>query len=180
MKATGIVRKIDDLGRFVVPREIRRKMKLREGTPLEIFVSEDEIILKKFSTMASLNDIAAEYVSILSQQTGHIIMISDRDSVIAVSGVAKAGLLHAPISTDVIRLIDNRTPVLARKNESHFVNINSTEEGYESQIIVPIVQDGDVVGAIMLLTKNQRVIFGDLELKLALMTAKIIEKQLTI
>lgn len=90
MKATGIVRRIDDLGRVVIPKEIRRTLRIREGDPLEIFTDrEGEIILKKYSPIGELNQFAKQYADSLSQTTGHIVCIADRDQLIAVSGAKK-------------------------------------------------------------------------------------------
>jgi len=90
MKATGIVRRIDELGRVVVPKEIRRTLRIREGDPLEIFTDRNgEIILKKYSPMGELGAFAKEYVEALNKSLGHIAMICDRDSVIATAGVQK-------------------------------------------------------------------------------------------
>src|SRR5690606_11016659 len=87
MKATGIVRRIDDLGRVVIPKEIRRTLRIREGDPLEIFVDRDgEVILKKYSPIGELGDFAKEYAESLHESTGHITMICDRDTIIAVAG----------------------------------------------------------------------------------------------
>lgn len=90
MKATGIVRRIDDLGRVVIPKEIRRTLRLREGTPLEIFTDrEGEIILKKYSPMMELTSFAVQYAEAMAQSTGLFVCITDRDQVIAVAGGAK-------------------------------------------------------------------------------------------
>lgn len=90
MKATGIVRRIDDLGRVVIPKEIRRTLRIREGDPLEIFVDRDgEVILKKYSPIGELGDFAKEYAESLFESTGHITMITDRDTIITVAGGSK-------------------------------------------------------------------------------------------
>ena len=97
MKATGIVRRIDDLGRVVIPKEIRRTLRLREGTPLEIFTDrEGEIILKKYSPMVELTAFSGQYAEAMSQATGLMVCITDRDQVIAVSGGSKKDLLAKP------------------------------------------------------------------------------------
>ena len=94
MKATGIVRRIDDLGRVVIPKEIRRTLKIREGDPLEIFVDRDgEVILKKYSPIGELGDFAQEYADTLYEVMGHVACIADRDTIIAVSGAPKRSFL---------------------------------------------------------------------------------------
>ena len=94
MKATGIVRRIDDLGRVVIPKEIRRTLRIREGDPLEIFVDHDgEVILKKYSPIGELGDFAQEYADSLFEATGHIAIITDRDQIIAIAGASKKRFL---------------------------------------------------------------------------------------
>src|SRR5690554_5284850 len=94
MKATGIVRRIDDLGRVVIPKEIRRTMRIREGEPLEIFVDrEGEVILKKYSPIGELNQFAQEYADALAEETDHAVFVLDRDVVVAVSGVPRKSFL---------------------------------------------------------------------------------------
>ena len=90
MKATGIVRRIDDLGRIVIPKEIRRTLRIREGDPLEIYTDkEGEVILKKYSPIGEMSEFASQFADSLNQTSGHISCISDRDSIIAVSGASK-------------------------------------------------------------------------------------------
>ena len=90
MKATGIVRRIDDLGRVVVPKEIRRTLRIREGDPLEIFTDrEGEIILKKYSPLGELSVFAKQYAESLAQTTGHMVCVTDRDTIVATAGGAK-------------------------------------------------------------------------------------------
>ena len=102
MKATGIVRRIDDLGRIVIPKEIRRTLRIREGDPLEIYVDrEGEVILKKYSPVSELGDFAKEYADSLYEAIGHIILIADRDSIVAVAGSSKKEFLNKPLGNIV-------------------------------------------------------------------------------
>jgi AbrB family transcriptional regulator (stage V sporulation protein T) len=102
LKATGIVRRIDDLGRVVIPKEIRRTLKIREGDPLEIFTDrEGEVILKKYSPIGELSDFAAQYAESLHKTSGHVTCISDRDTIIAVSGTSKKEFVEKALSPDV-------------------------------------------------------------------------------
>ena len=102
MKATGIVRRIDDLGRVVIPKEIRRTLRIREGDPLEIFTDrEGEVILKKYSPIGELGDFAAEYAESLHNTSGHIICVADRDSIIAVSGASIKEFLEKQLSGEL-------------------------------------------------------------------------------
>ena len=113
MKATGIVRRIDDLGRVVIPKEIRRTLRIREGDPLEIFVDRDgEVILKKYSPIGELGDFAKEYADSLFESIGHITLISDRDTVIAVSGASKKEYMDKPVSTTIETCMDERKTMM--------------------------------------------------------------------
>src|ERR1700682_4336465 len=109
MKATGIVRRIDDLGRVVVPKEIRRTIRIREGDPLEIFTDrEGGVILKKYSPIRELTSFASEYSDSLQQTIGNIILICDRDNIISVSGVSKKEYLEKKISSDLEKVMEDR------------------------------------------------------------------------
>ena len=122
MKATGIVRRIDDLGRVVIPKEIRRTLRLREGTPLEIFTDrEGEIILKKYSPMVELAAFAVQYAEAMAQSTGLMVCMTDRDQVIAVSGGPKKDYLQKPVSRQLENIITERMNVLAVKEDKAYV-----------------------------------------------------------
>ena len=109
MKATGIVRRIDDLGRVVIPKEIRRTMRIREGDPLEIFTNRDgEVIFKKYSPMGELSEFAAQICDALHKTTGGIAAVCDRDAVIAVAGGGKRELLDRRISRELEELMSTR------------------------------------------------------------------------
>ena len=106
MKATGIVRRIDDLGRVVIPKEIRRTLRIREGDPLEIFTDRDgEVILKKYSPISELGQFAREYAETLYETLGTPALISDRDEMIAVSGLSKKDYLNRQLSPDLEEII---------------------------------------------------------------------------
>ena len=113
MKATGIVRRIVDLGRVVIPKEIRRTLRIREGDPLEIYVDRDgEVILKKYSPIGELGDFAKEYAESLHEGTGHLTLITDRDHVIAAAGPAKKEYQDKPIGALVENVMENRRSLL--------------------------------------------------------------------
>ena len=121
MKATGIVRRIDDLGRVVIPKEIRRTLRIKEGTPLEIFTDrEGEIILKKYSPMVELTAFSGQYAEAMAQATGLMVCITDRDQVIAVSGGSKKELLTKTISKQLEHVISERNIVVAAKDDKEF------------------------------------------------------------
>ena len=109
MKATGVVRRIDDLGRVVIPKEIRKTLRIKEGDPLEIFTDkEGEIILKKYSPIGELTEFATGYAETLAKTTGHIACITDKDTVIAVSGGSKKEFLEQNISVNLVPVKDDK------------------------------------------------------------------------
>ena len=181
MKATGIVRRIDDLGRVVVPKEIRRTLRIREGDPLEIFTDKDgEIILKKYSPIGELGSFAKQYAEALAQTTGHIICISDKDQIIAVSGGSKRDLLEKPISKDLEGAINERETIIAHSDDKRFIDITSdtTTREYTSEVITPIIAEGDAIGAVLILTKDEKFRMGEVENKLALSAASFLGRQM--
>lgn len=180
MKATGIVRRIDDLGRVVIPKEIRRTLRLREGTPLEIFTDrEGEIILKKYSPMVELTTFAIQYADAMAQSTGLMVCITDRDQVIAVSGGSKKDYLQKPISKQLENVITERTVVNAVKDEKSFITVVTDEmEGVTAQVIAPIICEGDAIGAVVLLSREPRAKLGDTEVKLSTTAAGFLGRQM--
>ena len=180
MKATGIVRRIDDLGRVVIPKEIRRTLRLREGTPLEIFTDrEGETILEKYSPMMELTAFAGQYAEAMAQSTGLLVCITDRDQVIAVSGGAKKELLQKTISPQLEQVINERTSILAGKDDKAFIHLVDEElEGVTAQVISPIICEGDAIGAVALLSREPRAKFGDMETKLASTAAGFLGRQM--
>lgn len=180
MKATGIVRRIDDLGRVVIPKEIRRTLRLREGTPLEIFTDrEGEIILKKYSPMVELTSFAVQYADAMAQSTGLMICITDRDQVIAVAGGPKKDYYQKPISKQLENAITERTSITAVKDEKSFVPITTEEaEGVTAQVVSPIICEGDAIGAVVILSREQRARLGETEVKLAATAAGFLGRQM--
>ncbi|MCT4542783.1 MAG: stage V sporulation protein T [Vallitalea sp.] len=181
MKATGIVRRIDDLGRVVIPKEIRRTLRIREGDPLEIFTDKDgEIILKKYSPIGELGTFAKQYAEALAQTTGHIICISDKDQVIAVSGGSKREFLEKQISKELEKVITERETIIATKDEKKFIDIlyDAENDEYTSEVITPIISEGDAIGAVILLSKDTKIKMGEVETKLAHSAAGFLGKQM--
>ncbi|NLM89371.1 MAG: stage V sporulation protein T, partial [Syntrophomonadaceae bacterium] len=159
MKATGIVRRIDDLGRVVIPKEIRRTLRIREGDPLEIFVDrEGEVILKKYSPIGELGDFAKEYADSLNETIGHISMIADRDVIIAVAGANKREFLSKSIGKAVERALEERTTLImnnldATNDENlHIIQNDDREYTIKAQVIAPIITQGDPIGAVIIVT----------------------------
>ena len=185
MKATGIVRRIDDLGRVVIPKEIRRTLRIREGDPLEIFVDRDgEVILKKYSPIKELGDFAKEYADSIFEATGHIALIADRDTIVAVAGISKKEFLEKPIAPAVERIIEERKPVFGTKpSGSKFCEeciTTDDEHGckFTAQVVAPIISEGDPIGAVVICTREPNTQMGDLELKVAQTAAGFLAKQM--
>ncbi len=155
MKATGIVRRIDDLGRVVIPKEIRRTLRIREGDPLEIFVDRDgEVILKKYSPISELSDFAKEYAEALFDSLNSPVLICDRDAIIAVSGVSKKEYLNKNISELLERVMDERQSVFISEEEEIEIADGVTER-VKSYCIGPIIANGDPIGAVVIFSKEQ-------------------------
>src|SRR5699024_8610543 len=155
MKATGIVRRIDDLGRVVVPKEIRRTLRIREGDPLEIFTDrEGEIILKKYSPIGELSAFAGQYAESLSQTAGCLACICDMDQVVAASGAGKRDLADKYIISQLGKILSERTAVMFPDQERTGVRIVSEQEQeYAGGIIHPVICEGDVIGGVILLAR---------------------------
>ncbi len=179
MKATGIVRRIDDLGRVVIPKEIRRTMRIRESDPLEIFTGhEGEIILKKYSPIGEMSTFAKQYVASLSQVSGHVAMITDRDQIIAVAGGLK-NYLQAYISKELEGKMTNRESVMAAKGERNFISVAKDKENeYVHEAICPIICQGDVIGSVILLSNEIRSRMGEVEQKLLQSAAGFLGRQM--
>lgn len=179
MKATGIVRRIDDLGRVVIPKEIRRTLRIREGDPLEIFVDrEGEVILKKYSPIGELGDFAQEYADSLNQSTGHIALITDRDGVVAVSGVSKKQWANKPVTPEIEKAMESRKAFILPPSKEGGDENDPDRWDIASAAVAPIVAEGDPIGAVVLATQDPDVTMGQLELKLAETAAGFLAKQM--
>lgn len=178
MKATGIVRRIDDLGRVVIPKEIRRTLRIREGDPLEIFVDRDgEVILKKYSPIGELGDFAKEYAESLFESTNHITLISDRDTIISVAGASKKEYLDKQISALLENSMENRKIVLETNAGTYEINKDHPEQ-ISSFVIAPIISGGDPIGAVLLLNRDESVKMSLMESKMAETAAGFLGKQM--
>ncbi len=153
MKATGIVRRIDDLGRVVIPKEIRRTMRIREGDPLEIYTEKDgEVIFKKYSPIGELGDFAADYVETLAKASGHGACITDRDNVIAVSGVPKKDLIEKRVSPDLDKVMSDK--IFVNYQSGKPVTVADGIDKYNAGVVVPIVAEGDTIGSVLFIMKD--------------------------
>lgn len=176
MKATGIVRRIDDLGRVVIPKEIRRTLRIREGDPLEIFVDRDgEVILKKYSPISELSDFAKEYAEALYDSLGNPVLICDRDTYIALAGSSKKDYLNKNISELVEKTMQERNTVLLNQS-GNFSLIEGNEEALSSYAIGPIIANGDPIGAVLIVAKEGNL--GEVEKKAVETAAGFLAKQM--
>ncbi len=185
MKATGIVRRIDDLGRVVIPKEIRRTLRIREGDPLEIFVDRDgEVILKKYSPIGELGEFAKEYADSLHEAIGHIALIADRDNIIAVSGAPKKEFLNKAIGPGVEKALEDRSLAVINDLQEHPhckqcpVNEGENSCKVTAEVIAPIISQGDPIGAVIIMSKDPGMKMGELEVKLAETAAGFLAKQM--
>ena len=151
MKATGIVRRVDDLGRIVIPKEIRRTLRIREGDPLEIYTEKDGgVIFRKYSPMGDLQEFAAQMCESIGSVTGHIAAVADRDSIIALHGAPKRELIDKPNSQELDRLMEQRRNYLFQSGDSPIPASDSSDK-YHLGAAAPILSQGDLMGCVLLL-----------------------------
>ena len=182
MRATGIVRRIDELGRVVIPKEIRRTLRIREGDPLEIFTDHDgEVVLKKYSPIGEIATIAKDYTDSLYRTLGHVALISDRDAVVSSSGAAKRDYVEKQLSQDVDKILQGRLLTLLNLSAgAKMIPITSDDrpESYSAQIVAPILVDGEIVGGLILLSRESGLQMTDSDQQVAETTANIIGRQM--
>ena len=178
MKATGIVRRVDDLGRIVIPKEIRRTLKIREGDPLEIYTEKDGgVIFRKYSPMGELQDFAAQICESIGANTGHVAAVSDRDSIIALSGAPKRELMDKPNSQELDKLMENRKNYRYMPGDTRIRAAEGTDK-YHLGVAAPILSQGDLMGCVMLLLGENDSPLGEADQKLAQTVAGFLGKQM--
>ena len=167
MKATGVVRRIDDLGRVVIPKEIRKTLRIKEGDPLEIFTDrEGQVILKKYSPIGELSEFAAGYAETLSKTTGHIACITDKDT-----------------STELERLMEDKEIYTSKDNSDVSMPItknDNKERKYNAQVVYPIISNGDTIGTVILMSKDSSSKMNEVEKKVAQSAATFLGSQMEI
>ncbi|MDD3219987.1 MAG: stage V sporulation T C-terminal domain-containing protein [Lachnospiraceae bacterium] len=182
MKATGIVRRIDDLGRVVIPKEIRRTLRIREGEPLEIFTDKNgEIILKKYSPIGELAIFAKEYVEALAQSSSCLACICDQDRIIAASGPDAKLYEGKEITKELEDFISKRKNQVEPEKSSKFIQIiehPSDKRIIHSQAIHTIICAGDAIGAVILLASGTRMALCEKDAPLAAVGASFLGKQM--
>lgn len=180
MKATGIVRRIDELGRVVIPKEIRRTMRIREGESLEIFTNrEGEIVLKKYSPIGELGIVAQQYAESLAQATGQLVCVTDMDQVVASAGSGRKEFQDQFISKQLRGVLNSREQVAAEIGDKKYIYIvDKQSDGILQEVIDPIISEGDVIGAVILLARDEKKSLGEIEKSLALCAAIFLGKQM--
>ena len=179
MKATGIVRRIDELGRVVIPKEIRRTLRIREGDPLELFTDRDELMLRKYSPIASVERFSEGTAKSLHDQSGYLCAISDTDNILHAAGAGRKGLVGHAVSDELTELMAARRSHVASLAEGGRILpvVREGEGEATAQLIVPIVAGGDCIGAVILLSEETGAVMEPSCVKLARLTADIIASQ---
>ena len=174
MKSTGVIRRIDDLGRIVIPKEIRKNLRIKEGDNLEVFIDNEDIILKKYSMMNKINDLSQELTDAIYTFTHHNVFITDTDSVIAGSGKLKKDYINKPISNYIVKSIGRREKLLEKHiKELSFVNDDIIECSY---ILSTILVNGEAIGMIVIISKEEKL--GEVEMQLASIVSSFMTKYL--
>ena len=153
MKSTGITRRIDDLGRIVIPKEIRKNLKIKENEVLEIFINNDEIILKKFSPFNDSEKVLSDYIKVINDMTGNDVIITDRDKVILSSKILEERLLNKKLSEYVNELIENRSIFLS--NDMKGIEVIDNEKIKQNYYFIPFIIDSDVIGSIIMFSGKE-------------------------
>ncbi|MDP4121142.1 MAG: stage V sporulation T C-terminal domain-containing protein, partial [Bacillota bacterium] len=176
--ATGIVRRIDDLGRVVIPKEIRRTLRIREGDPLEIYTDSDgEVIFKKYSPVGELSNFAGQYAEVIARVSGLPTLISDRDHIIAAAGVSKREYLERRITPVIEELMETRRSFSAHAGDMGEIQpVEGIDHG--AAIMYPIISSGDVTGSVIMLYDEQASVPTEAEIKLAQSASAFLGKQM--
>ena len=178
MKATGIVRRVDDLGRIVIPKEIRRTLKIREGDPLEIYTEKDGgVIFRKYSPMGDLQDFAAQICESIGQNTGLVAAVADRDSIIALAGAPKRELVDKPNSMDLDKIMQSRKNYRYTPGDTLLKATEGTDK-YHLGVAAPILCQGDLMGCVMLLMGENGPAMQESDQRLAQTVAGFLGKQM--
>lgn len=159
MKATGIVRRIDELGRVVIPKEIRRTYRIKEGTPLELYIGDsDEVILKKFSPILEIVDFANEIADTIFSVLSVPVVITDKDKVIACVGLNKAQTLNSKITSNLEKILEKRLLITVNKNEEKILQMFENDINQNSFLVSPIIANSDICGSIIIFTTDNNMV----------------------
>lgn len=179
MKATGIVRRMDELGRVVIPKEIRRTLRIREGDPLEIFTDRDELMLKKYSPIATIEKFSESAAKSLAESTNKLAVVCDTDGVLFAFGEGKREFAGKTLSSDMDKLMKERKSYVASKAEGGEILpvVAAGESDFSAQVIVPVVSGGDCLGLVVLLDKEEGAKTNSESVKMTRLTADILANQ---
>ena len=178
MKATGIVRRVDDLGRIVIPKEIRRTLRIREGDPLEIYTEKDGgVIFRKYSPMGDLQDFAAQICESIGSTTGRIAAVADRDTIIALAGAPKRELVDKPNSQELDKLMEQRRNYRYQSGEN-LIRATEGSDKYHLGVAAPILSQGDLMGCVMLLMNEEDKPLAEADQRLAQTVAGFLGRQM--
>ena len=179
MKATGIVRRIDELGRVVIPKEIRRTLRIKDGDPLEIFTDRDELMLKKYSPIATLEKFSEGTARSLNDLSGYLTVICDTDEILCATGDGRKNFAKKQVSRELEKIMQERRSYIANLAEGgDIVPLTDDAAGViTAQIIVPIVSGGDCLGAVSLLSAEEGARMESGAVKLCRLTAEILAGQ---
>jgi len=178
MKATGIVRRIDDLGRVVIPKEIRRTMRIREGDPLEIYTDHaGEVIFKKYSPIEELAETASQYAESINKSCGISIIVVDKDIAVACAGMSKKDILEHKISSEMDGVINTRQ-LYVWQNGNNKISVVDRQEKYYAKAVAPIFSEGDIIGAVAIVEADSLSEPTETEIKLIQTAAMFLGKQL--
>ena len=177
MKATGIVRRIDDLGRVVIPKEIRRTMRIREGDPLEIYTDrEGGVIFKKYSPIGELSEFASKYAESLYKTSGMPVCITDKDSIIATAGAPRKELVEKPLSSDMEKIMQEKTSFICTDGKR--LKLTDQSDKYTLGVVSPIIAEGDAIGNVVIMKESDDARITDVEVKLAGAASMFLGKQM--
>ena len=172
MKNTGVLRRVDDLGRIVIPKDIRKTLRIKDGESLEIFLNSDNIVLKKYSPLEGLQNFYKTYTESVYSEIGNNVIVVDRDRIVAISGDLKKKYLDKPISSKIDKIIQNRV-VVSSKNLTN-IELISDYDMKASYVIAPIITNGDAIGAFIIMSNSGPI--DDFIIKTGAIAAKILGK----
>lgn len=173
MKTTGVIRRIDELGRIVIPKEIRKNLRIKNGESMEIYLEDDSIILKKYSQIESLKNVSVDYVEAFNQIIKHNIIVTDRDKVIAVAGPLKKKYLDKEINEFTERSIERRDNFFEKQKREFKIIRDEVEVGYYT--FSSIVNNGDAIGSVILISTDTPI--TDVEDKMCIILSKLLSEQ---
>ena len=178
MKATGIVRRVDSLGRVVIPKEIRHTLRIKEGSPLEIYTEKDGgVTFRKYSPLGDLQDFATQICDSIRKNTGHIAAVSDRDSIIALAGAPRRELQDKPNSAELEQLMEARKHYLYTSGDTRLKPTDHSDR-YHLGVAAPILSQGDLMGCVMMLLEENGEPLQESDQRLAQTVADFLGKQM--